>query len=176
MSYKIPLRLEILRRLTAALDGTDAKYGFDLDLKDRIFRGRAVFGHDDPVPLVSILEAPMQTVKTHAPVGGSGRGTTWELVIQGFTDTDPKHPTDPAHPLLAELQYRLSVIRKGLNGKPFNILGDWNTNGSKVSPILNLEIGAGTVRPPDEVSSSYSHFWLTLTLEVAEDMSKPFDY
>ena len=54
-----PMRLVILKALCAHIEAqVRISNGFQHDLQGRVFRGRSVFGQDDPLPMVSVLEAP----------------------------------------------------------------------------------------------------------------------
>jgi len=166
----IPFRLQILRALSEGFHGltwTDEK-GKTWDLGDSVFRGRVVFGDDDPLPMLSILENPMQPQGSFSGPGGAVVKQPWELVIQGFVKDDKRHPTDPAHYLLAAVKAKLIEHRRTRNvvSGQYDILG---MNGK----VDSLTFDPGVVRPPDE-TSSVAHFWLTLYLELVEDVTKPY--
>lgn len=170
---QVPLRLEILRRLSAALEEITPANGYQHDLTGRIYRGRDYFGDSDgPGPFVSILEVPIQPDTAPPPADGSVFRGPWELAVQGFVEDDKRNPTDPAHYLLADVKRKLVEIRASEMGR--GPLGPWGFDRG-VSPVIGMQIGAGVVRPPDEVSYT-AYFWLTLTLEVAEDLKAPFTY
>jgi hypothetical protein len=163
------LRLRILRTLSTWLEATgagEARFNLGVaDMTGRVFRGRAVFGAKDPVPMISILEVPIPLDQIASPPDSPYSSGTWELVIQGFAKDDKVNPTDPAHDLMAATKKRLAEARKA--NRDFNILG----MGKK---ITGLRIGAGVVRPPDEISEK-AYFWLNLGLDVVEDLSDPFE-
>lgn len=169
-----PLRLHLLRRLTEELEKITTANGYAHDLGDAVFRGRAVFGHDDPLPMVSILEAPDERVWLEAQPDGSAHGKAWVLLVQGWAEDDSRHPTDPAYVLLADVQRRLAELKA--EGAA-NFLGPWQGReiGRGGSPVTEVQIGAGICRPPDELSDK-SHFWLTLTLMVVDDLQAPYSY
>lgn len=170
---QVPLRLEILRRLSAALQEITPANGYQHDLSQQVYRGRDFFGESDgPGPFVSILEVPIQPDTAPPPVDGTVYRGPWELVVQGFTTDDKRNPTDPAHYLMADVKRKLTEIKTADRGK--GALGPWGFPRG-VSPVTGMQIGAGVVRPPDEVSYT-AYFWLTLTLEVAEDLTAPFTY
>lgn len=83
-------------------------------------------------------------------------------------DDDRENPTDPAHVFMADVKKRLAMERKkAASHKPEDgILGLGNA-------VINMYIGAGVVRPPDDVSAK-AYFWLTITLDLAEDMEEPY--
>lgn len=164
-----PIRLEIQKRLTARLQTITVANGYQVDIGDNVFRGRGVFGNETPLPCLSILEVPIPLDQlpppSDAPVSSGG----WELVIQGWVKDDKENPTDPAHVLLADVKRCLSSEMKKVNwNKPEDgILGLGRS-------VTKLYIGAGVVRPPEEVSAK-AYFWLTITLDLAEDLEHPYD-
>ena len=162
-----PFRLEALKRLTAVLEEITTGNGYSQDMTGRVFRGRAIFGDNDPVPMLSILEVPQPPEQIPPPASGTTYKGDWDLVIQGFLPDDRENPTDPAHYLLADVKRRLAEEkRKGR--KDFVHLGFKNA-------VTGIEIGPGVVRPPDEVSDK-AYFWLTVTLQVVDDLTDPFTY
>ena len=163
----VPYRLQVQRAVSAALEEITPANGYKHDLSMSIFRGRNIFGESDPLPMVSILEAPIQPDVSQIPDGGQTQAATWELVIQGFVDDDPFNPTDPAHRLLADVKQRLAKeLTNYVPGKGYNTFG----MGGKLG---KLEIGPGVVRPPDEISAK-AYFWLTIRLGLVEDMASPY--
>lgn len=166
-----PIRLEIHKRLTTALEEITPGNGYVTDLAGRVFRGRAVFGEGDPLPMVSILEVPIP-IDPRSPPGESAYSNgEWELMIQGFALDDRTNPTDPAHVMLADVKKRLAIERKKLAWGPVpgataGVFGLGRT-------VVGMEIGPGVVRPPDEVSAK-AYFWLTIQLELVEDLEDPY--
>jgi hypothetical protein len=137
-------------------------------LNEQVYRGRTIFGENDPLPLISILEVPIPLDQTPAPANSEFSSGGWELMIQGFIEDDPEHPTDPAHYFMADVKKRLAIERrKALEMVAADgILGLGNH-------ITGIRIGAGVVRPPDEISAK-AYFWLTITLDMVEDLSDPY--
>lgn len=174
------LRLRMLRNLTTWLEGTDAATfgvldaaGSTLtDFTDRVKRGRIMFGDKDPLPMLSILEVPIPLDQIVPPPDSSYSSGAWELLIQGFAVDDSDHPTDPAHVLMAAVKKRLAQAKIQTKAYRESGIGDFKVFGMK--QITGMAIGAGVVRPPDEVSSK-AYFWLNLTLDVAEDLADPFE-
>lgn len=165
-------RLRVLLSLTACLQGITPADGYDNDLsgdgddqtKGWVSRGKMVYGDDEPLPCVSILEPPIPLeviLSRNDNVHSSG---DWELLIQGFVKDDAKNPSDPAHVLMAEVKARL--VREKKRERGLNILG----MGGKVAEMY---IGQGSVRPADEMSAR-CFFWLTLTLKLAENLEQPY--
>lgn len=162
-----PLRLRILKKLSSILEGATFEYtGMpSTTLAGKVFRGRVVFGNDDPLPMLSILEVPIPLDQVPSPPDSTYSTGRWELLVQGFVEDDPNNPTDPAHWLMAQVKKVLAEERK--KNRDFNLFD----MGKKVT---NFWVGAGVVRPPDEISAK-AYFWLNVTLELVEDLADPFE-
>lgn len=163
-----PLRLLILKNLSASLELT--RYHYDSSkpeqtLEGAVFRGRTVYGEDDPELMISILEVPIPVEQREPPPDSPASNGQWELLLQGFVPDDFINPTDPAHYLMAATKVRLAHEKE--RNRDFDILGLGNH-------VTDLRWGAGVVRPPDEISDK-AYFWLNVTLEIVEDLSKPFE-
>lgn len=159
-----PFRLRVLKGLTTAIEATELLDGSTLTGK--VFRGRGQFGAGDPIPMVSILEAPAALDQTPAPEGSTYSSGEWELLIQGWTKDDKTHPTDPAHGLMAAVKKTLAAERKKTTPPIDNALG-------MTGMVTNIRISPGVVRPPDEVSDK-AYFWLSLFLSIVEDLDDPY--
>jgi hypothetical protein len=155
-------RLRVLKAITTAIRQVTPANGYQNDLSASVFRGRTLFGENDPLPMVSILEAPLQPDQLPVPTSSGANFGDWELLIQGFVVDDHENPTDPAHELLAEVKKALAVEM----GRRDNILG----LGPKVDKIM---LGTGTCRPADEVSAR-AYFWMPLVVKLMEDLDDPF--
>lgn len=164
-----PIRLEIQKRLSDAIQEITIANGYLHDLAGAVWRGRNVFGDETPVPAISILEAPIPIDQLPSAKDNENLAGPWELVIQGWVKDDRQNPTDPAHILLADVKRRLALER--VKASAFRdedgILGLGRS-------VTALYIGPGVVRPPDEISSK-AYFWLTITLDIAENMAEPYD-
>lgn len=170
-----PLRLRVLVALTERLATIHPSLGFVHDLlpnaeypDGKVFRGRATYGENSPLPMVSIIEDPreQQLVSADSSSGNPTTSGPWRLLIQGFVEDDFANPTDPAYRLEADVRRALAQeIRE--NGPKRNLLG----LGPKV--VTEIKFGRGIVRPPDEVSSK-AYFWLPLTLTLVENNVEPF--
>lgn len=172
MTATSPLRLRILKALSDSLSQAVFEYTPEggspwdpVSLEDRVFRGRVVFGEDDPLPMLSILEAPIPVDQVPSPPDSPDSTGAWELLIQGFVPDDHKNPTDPAHFLMAAVKVRLAAERK--RNADYDILGFGKH-------VTGLRIGVGVVRPPDEISGK-AYFWLNIALDLVEDLSAPFE-
>lgn len=162
--------MKALQTLLEGIDGTafgltDEAGGPLTNMVDRVKRGRLIFGEKDPVPMISILEVPIPLDQIVPPPDSTYSNGTWELLIQGFAKDDPDYPTDPAHVLMAATKKRLAEEKR--KNRDFKLLG-------MGKHITDLRIGAGVVRPPDEVSAK-AYFWLNLSLDIVEDLLDPFE-
>jgi len=166
MTYDKPFKLRVMHALTDALKQITPANGYKHDLSASVFRGRKLFGEDDPIPMVSILEAELP-VATSAPGRDSGlQKGSWPLLIQGFTHDDHVNPTDPAYLLMADVQQRLAGLRRPARGSAI-----LDMQGR----VTEIKIGQGIVRPPDNGESDKAYFWLTLTLDLAENLETPYE-
>ena len=71
MANTEPFRLRILKELTAELQKITIANGYSTDVA-AVFRGRDTFSHDDPVPMISILESILEKDQLPSPPGGGG--------------------------------------------------------------------------------------------------------
>jgi hypothetical protein len=172
-----PFRLAVQEALGNSLKEITPANGFmsnmaDYDLDDvmtpRVFRGRAIYGDDDPVPMISILEEPIAPETDLEPAEGPGGTAPYQLMIQGFVPDDPLNPTDPAHVLLADVKLRLAQVREEsrVTERVFQF-------GAKAPTVTGISFGGGVVRPADEISAK-AYFWLRVTLSLVEDHDNPF--
>lgn len=164
---KEPFRLRVLKALTVTLEGVNPDNGYEHDMRKAVFRGRVRYGPKDPLPMLSILEAPIPLDVIQSRGANPNSSGPWELLIQGFVKDDSKNPSDPAHHLMAEVKAVLALEKLRRNDRQPDMFG----LGGRV---LEMQIGQGSVRPPDEVSDK-AFFWLTLTLRIAETLDKPYE-
>jgi hypothetical protein len=159
-----PTRLRVLKALTDALREITPANGYLYDLSKSVYRGRVMFGPKDPLPMLAILETPLQPEQIPTAPDNPARNGAWDLTIQGFVDDDFENPTDPAQYLVADVIRRLAVEkRKNFDFALFG-MGD---------VVTNLSIGVPVVRPPDELSAK-AYFYLPVALTIAEDLDKPY--
>lgn len=174
-----PFRLKVMKALTDAIKQASVSEGFSFDLGDtdlpgnrkqaHVFRGRTEFGESDPLPVVSILEAPKQPDGVEARSSSIVR-TDWELLIQGFVRDDKDNPTDPAYLLSADVVRLLAAEKKKEYGGGAGILG----LGVGTQNVFGLVIGEPVHRPADGETSSQAHFYLPVILKLVEDRENPF--
>lgn len=165
-----PLRLEIQMRLSAALQEITAANGYPVEVGASVFRGRLIFGAESPLPMLTILENPIPQEAFEPPPDSTTQSSRWELMVQGFVADDPVNPTDPAHILMAAVKQRLArEKRKAVWDRSSSATGILGLGRN----VIAMYIGQGVVRPPDEVSAR-AYFWLSLTLEIVEDMDDPY--
>ena len=160
-----PKRLVVLKALCAHIEAqVRISNGFQHDLQGRVFRGRSVFGQDDPLPMVSVLEAPRPDQNLVTAKNGV-QLDDWPLYFQGWAQDDPSNPTDPAYRLAADVKQALAMlIDRRPESAPYYLLGDL---------ILDLTISPGTVRPPDQLSS-WAYFYLPVTVKLKESLTDPY--
>lgn len=164
-----PFRLRVLEAITEQLQTIQRTAGpttgpYTYDLADAVFRGRAAYGQNDPLPMVAILEDPKELDQEAVPINSDVGKGDWRLLIQGFIRDDSVHPTDPAYYLLADVKAALQTANIDRN-----ILG----LGGKKPTITTLHIGSGVVRPPDDLSV-VAYFWLPIRLCLVEDADNAF--
>lgn len=172
MPNQWPFRIRVLDALATCLSAispdSDTKYVNDLS-DGKVWVGRLIFGANDPLPALSILEAVAQDDPlTGAPIDAFASEGWWVLYVQGFVQYDSAHPTRPAHVLMADVAMALSTERKrqAANKRDPDMLG----MGGKV---VDIKIGFGVARPPDEVSGT-AYFWLPVALQLVENRTDPY--
>jgi hypothetical protein len=166
-NYAAPIRLEIQRRLTSLIESaplTGPLAGNTLN--GAVFRGRLVFDDSDPLPMVSIIEPPIPEKAPDEKRDRSETRSNYQLVIQGFAKDEKRHPSDVLHFLLADVKKALS--NEKLKSANYNIL-DFD------GKVMEMYVGPGAVRSASDPSER-AFFWLTLNLEIVEDLQNPYDY
>lgn len=160
----VPFRLRVLKALTKVIEEVNPDNGFHHDLRGKVFRGRVRFDPSDPIPMVSLLEAPIPAEVSESRGDNTKSAGSWELLIQGFADDDRQNPSDPAHHLMAEVKAVLVKDKRRDRGN--NMLG----MGGRV---YEMSVGQGSVRPPDDPTNE-AFFWLTLRVRIAEELEEPY--
>lgn len=168
MANTDPFRLAILKRMTTLLETIGTATGYGVEMSGKVFRGRIMFGENDPLPMLAIIEPPVPVDQIVAPMESEASTGNWDLLVQGFLQDDPKNPTDPGHFLAAHVRKVLSVHRAARGEGYFS-------TSFRISRVKDIFIGAPIVRPSDEISAK-AYFWLPVTLAVEENLSDPLDY
>ena len=159
-------RVAVQVKLTEELKQITPANGFINDMSESVFRGRAVYGSNDPLPMLSIIEDPRERQTLDGPIGSSASSNKWRLLIQGFVKDDAENPTDPAY-LLATDTYRRLVQIKVANRH--DVLGF----GSKKPCVTDITIGDPIVRPADDFSDK-AYCWIPVVLDIVEDNENPY--
>lgn len=161
-----PFRVRVLDALAAEIATIRDADGYWNNLFPvNVTWGRAIFGDRDPHPMISILEVPVPLDQKRTPPDGPYSSGPWELLVQGFAEDDKFFPTRTAHRLMSDVKRKLAIARRKT--------ADYDLLGMR-GQVTGLTIGAGVVRPPDEVSAS-AYFWLNLTLDLVEDLTDPYN-
>ena len=157
------IKLQVLKALTAHLEGITKTNGYQHDLKGKVFRGRAV-------PLLSILESPAPLDSFYADEQKTLRKDTLVLMVQGWAEDDTRNPTDPVYPLLADVQRRLSDIvslDEGSNRPRWP--GVYMLKGL----ISDMDIGQDAVRPAQEGVSAKAFFYMPIRITLPVNLIDP---
>lgn len=175
----ISYRLYVLQQLTAWLQGITPANGYAFDLSKSVYRGRAIFGASDSVPMVSVLESPRPAQAILAGDEGFMRKEDWHLLIQGWVQDDPTNPTDPVYALVAAVEQRLGAIiavRQDGSGLPANpAIYRLGANPNGVGTLItDLKYGPPVVRPPTEQVSSKAFFYLPVYIGLAAAATAPY--
>lgn len=175
MTMPRPFRLQVLDRLTDLIRTVTPANGFfyDLSAEEAVVRGRLFIGDDEPVPMVALNEPPLAIEQIRSAPQNPNSAGDWDILIQGWAKTSlgENGGTDNAYVLAAEVRQVLASEKKKPSGRPGSGSGpDFLGFGPK---ILDMRVGAPVVRPPDETSAK-ACFYLILTLQISEDMTKPF--
>ena len=171
---EVPKRLHVLKLLTNHLS---AVYGIDpngnpYDLTGKVFRGRTLYGADDPTEMLSILESSTPDIPSYAGNNEAAYEAQWRIFLQGWTADDKQNPTDPAHWLMAAVQKRLSLVTAKKN----------DGSGRPQDPsiymfgglVADFSFGPGVVRPASENPSSRALFYLPVRIGLAAGVDEPY--
>lgn len=168
-------QLDVLQRLTAHFEAITPANGYDFDLTDKVFRGRLVFGSDDPDPVVSIVEHLSADITVDvAGETRADRSETWVLLVQGWVRITNEHPTDQCYNLKAAVEHRLArTIAVDARGEPK--YPDEYFLGLNRKGITGITIGPGVVSAPVRPDSSQrAFFYLPVGVGWASNVGDPF--
>jgi len=162
-------RLSILKTLTSLIQSITPDQGYAYDLSESVFRGRSIYGNEDALPMISILESPVPETGTTAGWLKSTRKVEWELLIQGWVKDDRYNPLDPAYDLSAAVQLQLGKVLSfdSVKGKPN--YPEWYMLGGL---IQDFDFASPVHRPPTEGLSDKAFFFLPVKVCLVEDKSK----
>jgi hypothetical protein len=159
-----PHRLLVLKALTAQLNTITVANGYRFDIGANVFRGRSVFGENDPEVMLSLLESPRPDNAIYAS-DDTIRVEKWSLLLQGWCPEDPANPSDNAYLLQDDAESCLGQIvavtpntGKALFPQAY-LLGGL---------ITSFTFGPGVVRPPLDGVSSRAFFYLPLRVGLAQ--------
>jgi len=165
-------RLKTLKRLCDYLETeiTEAN-GYPFTLAG-VHRGKMLFGDEDALPCVSILDNlnPDRDMSRVGAEEGVQQKDNWTLLVQGWVDDDEDNPTDPALELMACVKKALAKIDNPRYESTHPLV--YGLGGL----VLGIEIEPGTVRPPSPEISAKAFFWMRVILKFYEDVNDPFDY
>lgn len=174
-------QLQILKALTTHLEGINpttvdpdgATPGdvYDLDLRGKVKRGRTVFGVEQLVPFIAILEKHVPNPLVAVGYERVKRKEDWDLLLQGFVEDDKDNPFDPAYDFKAVVEHRLSQIVQLTQGDGKPAFPNVYMLGGL---ITDLTIGQGIVSPPKEGVSAKAFFYMPVRLCIVTDVTNPF--
>lgn len=169
-------RLTVLKRLCEHVEQTQIDPD-DSSITLPTYRGRMIFGDDESLPMVSIIESTKPDTGNYAGTNGEDRSTFWPLIIQGWARNDTDNPSDPAYQLMAAVEAQLyKIIEIDNHGDPVNsqayLLG--NGGQGRTHLIASLRYGPGVVSPPREQVSSQAFFFLPVWVQLVEKMGQPY--
>lgn len=168
---RIPLKLDIQRRLSDMLRAIPETEDFPFDLTAGIFRGME-FGENSPAYFINIIEAPRQDPGSHAG-DGQGRRNAWELYIQGYCETtDLFNPTDMVYIMAAGVEEQLAKLNAMDNRKGKPLYPEYHLLGYD-KHIVKIDVGASIVRAPTK-STADTFFYQTLLFELAGEVGNPY--
>lgn len=166
------LKLRILKSLTLQLANVLVSDG-GAPVGPNVYRGRAQFGDETPLPALNILESPKPDIAITAAENGIVHREDWLLFVQGWIHaTDPNQPCDDAYNFMACTELELSkIIAVDKNSGEPQYPGVYLIDNL----IAGLSIGPGVCRPPQEGVSASSFFYLPVNVTLTTDCSKPFN-
>ncbi|TPN04545.1 hypothetical protein [Mesorhizobium sp. B2-1-2] len=172
-----PFRLRVAKAICNTLKSITPANGYQHDFSDfvdevgrpaaRVFRGRTVFGENDPLPMLSVLEDPRSREPIDGFVMSGFAKNEYRLLVQGFVLDDKDNPLDPAYFASADV---ITSLVKAKQVRDYNLLG----LGSKAPCVMAISIGEPVHRPPDDDVSAVAYFLVPVTLTLAENLETPF--
>lgn len=149
-----PIKLQILKAITAHLENITPENGYNHRLTGSVFRGRAIIGAQTALPCLSILENPKAAQGQWADEDLTVRKDQWGLLVQGWVEDDEENPTDALYPLVEDVVKRLGDI----NNSAFP--GIYRLKGL----ISELQLHPAVCRPAEDGISSKAFFYMPITI------------
>lgn len=170
-------QLVIMQRLTALLEGITPANGYEYTLTGRVFRGKTVFGANETVPYISILES-LRPDPNPLTAGSEKivREEQWELLIQGWAATNEKFPTDDLYNLKGAMEHRLArMVATDNTGSPL-YPDDYRLGrtGGRGGLITTARIGPGVVRATTPQPGGVASLYLPLIICYMANVSDPW--
>lgn len=164
-----PKRLAVIEALQSLLATICPENGYNVDIKRRVSVGVSEYGEEFPLPMLSVLEAPMADIGDFGGADGV-RKESWMLLVQGWIHDDPFTPTRNAYYLAADVEKCLAgVFAIDRNtGRPLN-KGAFRLNGT----INDMSIAPPVVRPPEGGSKS-AWFYMPIRIEMTTNTLNPY--
>lgn len=142
-----------------------------VNIDGNAFRGRTRMGSREPLPMLSLVQAPEVEINFEAVGDGTQRQHQALYLLQGWIEDDTENPTDPAHLFLAETKRVLALILD--EDSDYHMLQ--HVHPDKEPIISGLDIAFGLVRPPEQTISDKAYFWLPIRIGFVEDLTAPYD-
>lgn len=172
-------QLVIMQRLTTLIEGITPANGYDYDLTGRVYRGKSVFGANETVPFISILES-LRPDPTPLEAGPERmiREEDWELLIQGWAKTNEAFPTDDLYNLKGALEKRLSrIVARDAAGNPA-FPDDYRLGRDGTGPrsglVTGARIGPGVVRAATPQTGGVAALYLPMIIRYKANVSDPW--
>lgn len=163
-------RHRVMKALQKALKQITPSNGYGYDLSEAVFLGRSEYGDGDPLPMVSILEPPVNNDKTLNIDNCSKNHHRFQAIVQGFApdSPNPEDDTEEGYYLLAEVRRRIAQELRGAVDE----IGNRNILGEG-SSLVSMKMDPGVVRPADSLSNK-NYFWMLVEFEIVEDVTDPY--
>lgn len=164
-------QLAILKAMTDHLAGIT----IPSDMSNSVFRGRLIYGENDPLPMISIVESlSADVIVNTAGMNHVNREETWVLLVQGWVKHDGINPTDGAYNFKAAVEQRMSMcVDTDSFGDP--VYPDLYMLGFHGTVIDDMSIGPGVVSVSQRPEASdRAFFYLPVGITLALDITKPY--
>jgi hypothetical protein len=164
MAHGDSKKLKALKALVTLIQGVTPGNGHDFDLTSKVFRGRGLFGAEQEVPFVSIVEPDGS--EPALATGGKDkivRLELWRLLVQGWATGDAQNPTDILYNLMAAVESRISLAMTP--GSFFRLGG----------LVANVRIGPGYIPAENPQLAAAMCFYLPVELQIAMNVSDPWN-